>query len=90
MLRPVPELADQIAHWLGPMSDVLEMNSDMRLWPVTSRSSRNSLANVRCAEARLFGRGAFYKLGTEQGVLKQLFSRRRGNFHKKPGGFMVL
>ncbi|GFQ69776.1 guanine nucleotide-binding protein G(s) subunit alpha [Trichonephila clavata] len=32
-------------------------------------------ANVRCAEARLFGRGAFYKLGTEHGVLKQLYSR---------------
>ncbi|GFQ93820.1 hypothetical protein TNCT_454131 [Trichonephila clavata] len=42
----------------------------MRLWPATSGSTRNSLANVRCAEARLFGRGAFYKLGTEHGVLK--------------------
>ncbi|GFQ66080.1 uncharacterized protein TNCT_374891 [Trichonephila clavata] len=47
----------------------------MRLWPVTSRSARSSLAKVRCAEARLFGRDAFYKLGTEHGVLKQLYSR---------------
>ncbi|GFQ89230.1 hypothetical protein TNCT_625421 [Trichonephila clavata] len=47
----------------------------MRLWPATSRSALNSLANVRCAEARLFGRSAFYKLGTEHGVLKQLYSR---------------
>ena len=29
----------------------------MRLWPATSRSARNSLANVRCAEATLFGKG---------------------------------
>ncbi|GFQ67298.1 hypothetical protein TNCT_532451 [Trichonephila clavata] len=58
------------------MSDILEMNiAYMRLWPAPSRSARNSLANVRCAEARLFGRGAFYKLGTEHGVLKQLYSR---------------
>ncbi|GFQ72721.1 hypothetical protein TNCT_53251 [Trichonephila clavata] len=43
----------------------------MRLWPATSRSPRNSLANVRCDDAmRLFGRGASYKLGTEHGVLK--------------------
>ncbi|GFQ68955.1 KRAB-A domain-containing protein 2 [Trichonephila clavata] len=47
----------------------------MRLWPPTSRSARNSLANVRCAEARLFGRSVFYKLGTEHGVLKQLYCR---------------
>ncbi|GFR01338.1 hypothetical protein TNCT_715971 [Trichonephila clavata] len=36
---------------------------------------RNSLANVRCAEARLFSKGAFYNLGTEHGVLKKLYSR---------------
>ncbi|GFQ72181.1 hypothetical protein TNCT_15381 [Trichonephila clavata] len=47
----------------------------MRLWLATFRSARNSLTNVRCAEARLFNRGAFYKLGTEHGVLKQLYSR---------------
>ncbi|GFR27324.1 hypothetical protein TNCT_694561 [Trichonephila clavata] len=41
----------------------------------TFRNARNSLANVRCAESRLLGRGAFYKLGTEHGVLKQLYSR---------------
>ncbi|GFQ74238.1 hypothetical protein TNCT_345221 [Trichonephila clavata] len=47
----------------------------MRLWQATSRSDRNFLASVRCAKARLFGRDAFYKLGTEHGVLKQLYSR---------------
>ncbi|GFQ70543.1 uncharacterized protein TNCT_613111 [Trichonephila clavata] len=47
----------------------------MRLWPASPRSARNSLANVRCAEARLFGWGTLYKLGTEHGVLKQLYSR---------------
>ncbi|GFR14207.1 uncharacterized protein TNCT_568321 [Trichonephila clavata] len=47
----------------------------MRLWPATSRSTWNSLANVRCAEARLFGREGFYKLKTEHSVLKQLYSR---------------
>ncbi|GFQ84523.1 hypothetical protein TNCT_735951 [Trichonephila clavata] len=48
----------------------------MRLWPATSRSARNSLVNVRWAEARLFGRDAFYKLGAEHGILKhtQLYS----------------
>ncbi|GFQ77162.1 hypothetical protein TNCT_687141 [Trichonephila clavata] len=47
----------------------------MRLWLATSRSARKFLANVRCAEARRFGWGAFCKLGTEHGVLKQLYSR---------------
>ncbi|GFQ67146.1 uncharacterized protein TNCT_667521 [Trichonephila clavata] len=31
--------------------------------------------HVQNAEERLFGRDAFYKLGTERGVLKQLYSR---------------
>ncbi|GFR10541.1 hypothetical protein TNCT_70271 [Trichonephila clavata] len=59
----------------------------MRLWPATSRSDRNSLTNVRCAEARLFGRGAFYKLGTEHGVLKQLYSRRERKIFIRDQGF---
>ncbi|GFQ69353.1 uncharacterized protein TNCT_556631 [Trichonephila clavata] len=56
-----------------PMSDVLEMNSVYAT--LAGHFPKCPELPGKCAEARLFGRSTFYKLRTEHGVLKPLYSR---------------